>query len=180
MKAPADAFERAAELRERFDRAFASPPPQPPAETEELLLVRVGGDPYAIRLREIAGLIARRTIVPIPSAAPGMLGLAGIRGEIVPVFGLSSILGYPPEAEPPGWLLACGSKEPIAFGVTEFEGNLRLASSCVRDEARVARGYSSQIADSGTVARPIIDLPLVVAAIRERFGHDRPKRSSGA
>jgi purine-binding chemotaxis protein CheW len=85
---------KAAELRQAFDLSFALPPPQASQEVEDLLTIRVAGDPYAIRLCDIAGMVTGRKVVPLPAATLDLLGLAGIRGGIVPVFGLSSILRY--------------------------------------------------------------------------------------
>src|ERR1039458_9829099 len=52
------------------------------------------GNPYAIRLRDIAGIVAGPKVAPVPAVTLDLLGLAGIRGGVVPVFGLASILGY--------------------------------------------------------------------------------------
>ena len=48
------------ELRRAFDRSFAEAPGGAPEADalESLLAIRVGGDPYALRLSEIAGLFA--------------------------------------------------------------------------------------------------------------------------
>ena len=53
---------RAAELRRDFDRAFAEPIRLDTTITEDLLAIRVGGQACAIRLNEIAGLFAGKSI----------------------------------------------------------------------------------------------------------------------
>ena len=45
---------KAAQLRQDFDRTFALPPSLAAPEVEDLLAIRVAGDPYAIRLLDIA------------------------------------------------------------------------------------------------------------------------------
>ena len=72
----------AAALRQAFDLSFALPPPPPTPEVEDLLTIRLAADVYVIRLRDIAGMIAGRRVVPVPSATPDLLGLAGIRGGV--------------------------------------------------------------------------------------------------
>ena len=79
---------KAAALRQAFDLSFALPPPPASPEVEDLLTIRVAGNPYAIRLRDIAGMVAGRKVVPVPSVTLDLLGLAGMRGGVVPVFGL--------------------------------------------------------------------------------------------
>jgi len=121
-------------LRRAFDQSFRAPPPGEEEETEDLLQLRIGGQALAVRLSEIAGLIQGRTPVPLPAAAPGLLGLAGIRGALWPVFDLAVLLGEPP-AQDPRWLLLCGAGAPVALAFSLFEGHLRLARSVVNGAA---------------------------------------------
>jgi len=175
---------KAAELRRAFDLSFALLPPQVSQEIEDLLTIRVTGDPYAIRLRDIAGLIAGRRMVPIPAVTLDLLNLAGIRGGVVPVFSLSSILGYAEQASgSPRWMILCGAEEPIALAVSDFEGHLRVPKSSLHIEenpraTRVGRGsqYVNQVASTDAGVRAVISIPLVVATIRNRSGHRRPSK----
>ena len=166
---------KAAELRQAFDRSFALPPTQASPEVEDLLTIRVAGDPYAIRLREIAGMVAGRRVVPVPAVTLDLLGLAGIRGGVVPVFGLASILGY---GEVPGslrWMILCGAEDPIALAFSDFEGHLRLPKSSLHadEKLRATRQYVNQVASTEAEARAVIGIPLIVATIRNRIGPHR-------
>jgi len=184
MKAPPVVETKAAKLRQAFDLSFALAPPQASQEVVDLLTIRVAGDPYAILLREIAGMVVGRTVVPIPATTLDLLGLAGIRGGVVPVFGLASILGYGGQASgSPRWMILCGAEEPIALAVSDFEGHLRVPKSSLHaDEdpraTRVSRGsqYVNQIASTDAGVRAVISIALVVATIRNRSGHQRPSK----
>lgn len=169
---------RAIELRTAFDRSFALRPHQETLEVDDLLAVRVSGDLYAIRLRDISGVVARRTIVAVPAAAPGLLGVAGIRGDIVPVFSLSSFLGYGDDHEAPTWTVLCGGEHPIGLGFAELEGYLRLPRSAVHaDEASQGeRNYVKDVVATETGARPVIAVPHIITDIRNRRGPQRPGR----
>jgi len=175
---------KAEKLRLAFDLAFALPPPQASQEVIDLLTIRVAGDPYAILLREIAGMVVGRTVVPIPAVTLDLLGLAGIRGGVVPVFGLASILGYGGQASgSPRWMILCGAEEPIALAFSDFEGFLRVPRSSLHIEENpratgVRRGgqYVIQVASTDAGVRAVISIPLVVAAIRNRSGHHRPSK----
>jgi chemotaxis signal transduction protein len=169
---------RAAELRQAFDLSFALPPPQAAQEVEDLLAIRVAGDPYAIRLRDIAAMVAGRRVVPVPAAALDLLGLAGIRGGVVSVFGLASILGYGQAPGSPRWMILCGTEEPIALAFSDFEGYLRLPKSSIHtdENPRATRQYVNQVASTEAGARAVISIPLVVATIRNRIGHSRPTK----
>jgi purine-binding chemotaxis protein CheW len=166
---------QAAELRQAFDLSFALPPPQASQEVEDLLTIRVAGDPYAIRLRDIAGIVAGRRVIPVPAVTLDLLGLAGIRGDVVSVFGLASILGYGQAPGSPRWMILCGAEEPIALAFSDFEGYLRLPKSSLHadENLRTTRQYVNQVASTEAGARAVISIPLVVATIRNRTGHNR-------
>lgn len=169
---------KAGELRRAFDRSFALPPPPAAPEACDLLAVRLAGDRYAIRLRDIAGIVVGRKVIPVPAAAPDLLGLAGVRGGVVPVFGLASILGYGQASAAPRWMILCGADDPIALAFSDFDGYLRLPRSALHaDEGgRGARQFVDQIAITEAGACAVIGIPLVVATIRNRSGQDRPAK----
>jgi purine-binding chemotaxis protein CheW len=176
MTEPTALGEKAGELRRRFDASFALPLSAGAAESEDLLNVRVGEQGFAIRLRDIAGLFSRRVIVPIPSRVPGVLGLAGIRGEVVPVFGLSGLLGLGQETEPPGWLVLSVPPQPIALAFPAFEGFVRLPQRSLhgghRDSA--PQPYLHEFITTGAETRAVISVPLLVSTIRSRLRPDGP------
>jgi chemotaxis signal transduction protein len=169
---------KAAKFRQAFDLSFALPPPQASQEVEDLLTIRVAGDPYAIRLRDIAGMVAGRRVVPVPAVTLDLLGLAGIRGGLVSVFGLASILGYGQAPGSPRWMILCGAEEPIALAFSDFEGYLRLPKSSLHadENLRATRQCVNQVASTDAGVRAVISIPLVVATIRNRIGHNRPAK----
>jgi len=169
---------KAAELRRAFDLSFAVPPPLSSQEVEDLLAIRVAGDPYAIRLRDIAGIVAGRGVVPVPAVTIDLLGLVGIRGGVVPVFGLSTILGYGQAAGAPRWMILCGAEESIALAFSDFEGFLRLPKSSLHadENLRATRQYVNQVASTESGVRAVISIPLIVATIRNRSGHRGPAK----
>lgn len=173
---------RAAEMRRAFDASFALPPPQASQDVEDLLAIRVAGDPYALRLREITGMVAGRLVVPVPAGTRDLLGLAGIRGGVVAVFALASILGYPQAPGLPRWMILCGADEPIALAFSDFEGHVRLPTSSIHAAAaldaaaegsHVTRQHVDQVARTEAGARPLISVPLILAAIHSRSGIQR-------
>ena len=129
---PASIATRAADFRHAFDKAFASSRVSGnAADGEDFLTIRIGGDGYAIRLREIGGLVKRRRIVACPSIVPEFQGVAGVRGTLVSVYSLATLLGYGISADAAPWLLLCnaktseGTEETIGFAFPEFLGFVR-------------------------------------------------------
>ena len=162
----------AAELRKSFDESFARPHQHTAPDVEDFLAIRVAGDAYALRLREISGIIAGPKVTPVPASAPGFLGLAGIRGGVVPVFGLAPLLGYEQASAESRWMGLCGTEDLIALAFPDLEGFLRLPkSSVLPDETiRAGRRYVNEVARTDAGPRAIVAVPLVVAAIFSRRG----------
>jgi chemotaxis signal transduction protein len=169
----------AAQLQQAFDNTFALPPSLTSPEVEDLLTIQVAGDPYAIRLFDIAEIVSGRRVVSVPAGTPHLLGLAGIHGGIVPVFGLSSLLGYGPDPGPPQWMILCGSEDPIALAFSDFEGYLQLPRSALYadENFRNTQGnvkYVNQVASTPNGVRAVISISLIVATIRNRISQHRP------
>lgn len=180
MSEPMGLDGKTAALRQAFDQSFALPPAETSREVEDLLRIRVAGDPYAMRLGDIAGIVTRRKVVPLPGGSPDLLGSAGIRGGIVPVFALALLLGYGQVTEAPPWMVLCRSEDPIALAFPEFEGYARVSKSSIHldDNLRPGRQHVKEIARIEAERRPVISIPLIVATIRNRTGQIRP-RSTG-
>jgi purine-binding chemotaxis protein CheW len=159
---------RAAELRDAFDRVFAEAHPPAPPPSEDLLAIRIASEPYALRLTEIAGLFADRKITPVPGRSSALLGIAGFRGAIVPVYDLPVLLGCR-ALETARWL-AIAAGTPVAFAFAVQEGQLRLPRSAIVSYpiGEDRRRHVREFAHATDLARPIVHLPSVLEAIRRQ------------
>ena len=159
-------------LRDAFDQSFATAPVVDVEALEDLLAIRVADDPYALRMRVIAGLAASRKIVPLPSQSPHLLGVAGIRGSLVPVYSLAGLLGYPSASKPASWIALAGSPDAVGFGFEEFEGFLRVRSTDVHAAhvTDVARTGAGEVVRVGQQVRRVIDLPSILNTLKVRPG----------
>lgn len=170
MSASAPVSEKVAELRRAFDEARAIPFPEGAKEAESLLAIRISGNAYAIKVSEIAGLATNRKIVPVPGPIPELLGLAGIRGTLVPVYSLDALLGYGSEAEQPGWLALCGTEDCFALAFHEFEGYLRIAQEELYpvEQKDALRTHVKEVARGPGAVRAVVSIALLRESIRER------------
>jgi chemotaxis signal transduction protein len=133
------------DLRREFDSAFARPPRPVERDQERLLGVPVARHPYALRVHDLDRLEAAGKIVPVPGRNPSVLGLAGLRGQLVPVFSLTRLLGHPRDAQPPRWFAVHGEETPVALAIetcSGFQPVARTDVSPVRDSALRARHIS--------------------------------------
>ncbi len=159
----------AGRLREEFDRSFATTAATREAGNVHLLAIRIGGDPYALPVSDIAGLHADRTVVPVPAALPEFQGVAGIRGEIVPVYSLAALMGYGRHAKKMRWLALCRSASVLGLAFDEFERHLNLSPDRIAAaDASNGTAHVSALAHVDGTPRAIIDIPSILAAIAAR------------
>jgi purine-binding chemotaxis protein CheW len=159
-------------LRRAFDRTFAASSAAQPL-FEDLLAVRVAGDAFALRLRDVAELVAGLLVVPLPSATPHLLGLAGLRGGVVPVFSLATLLGAAGPTGAPRWAVLCRAAEPFALAFDAFEGHLRLPAASLfgaADDPGAARRCLCGLARAPGGDRGLVDLPLISHALSAQSG----------
>ncbi|HEX4241639.1 MAG TPA: chemotaxis protein CheW [Steroidobacteraceae bacterium] len=157
-------------LRRQFDAAFAAPARIATDTTEGMLAVRIGADPFALRLGEIAGLHADLTIVPVPSSSASLLGIVGIRGTLRPIYDLAALLGYG-GAGAPRWLIFPQAAPAIGLAFAALEAHVKVPKESVQDEqaqtAAAARAFARGVARVGSTLRPIIHLESVLKVIKD-------------
>lgn len=166
-------------LRREFDASFAAATRVVDENFEDLLMVRVCSDDYALRARELSGISALRKLIQVPSPSPELLGLVAVRGVLVPVFGLSLLLGYAPDAEPVRWLALVGSEQPLAFAFHALTGFRRVPHSAFSQvtSASNAAGVRETVSFEERV-RVLVGVPALVATLRSRLGRERPKKET--
>lgn len=157
---------RAAALRVGFDRSFAEPAQLEMAAMEDLLAARVGDDVFAIRLSEIEGLYVGKKVTRVPGGDPALLGIAGFRGMIRPVYCIATLLGRSAEATS-RWLVMAAAA-PIALAFDGFERHLRVASETIRPRDVNAKDhpYARDFVPVQQFVRPILHLPSILDEIR--------------
>jgi purine-binding chemotaxis protein CheW len=151
MTSSSDLSARLSDLRRRFDAAFADPPPSAAEDFEDLLVIAVGDERYLLRLREIEGLYLDRAITPVPSPLPDLLGVTDFRGELVAVYDLGALLGYP-RTQSARYLARMPSRG-VGFAFARFEGHLRFAKQGRELETHV---------------QAIVDLPGLVDRLEQQ------------
>ncbi len=153
-------------LRSDFDRSFAEASSTQVQRDEDFLAIRIGADGYALRLSEVVGLYRDQAIVPLPSRAAHLLGLASFRGVTAPVYDLRALLGHTTGARTP-WLVLARAASPVAFAFDVLEAHLRVAAASavsVQIEPR-ARRYVNGVVRSAGSTFSLIHLASILEAI---------------
>lgn len=173
-----------ARLRTEFDDSFARPLRRHDAEHDELLAIRAGGRPYALRLSQTSGLYPGRPVTPLPGPLPALLGLAGFGGTITPVYDLAALLGHP-VADRPRWLVLATGTPPLALAFHDLDGHIRVPSDAIITETHSGGTGGTSTGRRATGAggivrgmvplpggtRPIVDIPAARAAVHRLAGH---------
>jgi chemotaxis signal transduction protein len=155
--------DRATALREAFDLSFAVPLDAVPDESANFLGVTIGANSYALELSEITGLFADTRIVPLPSSASDFLGVAALRGGIVPVYSLRALLGQATGDERPRWLVMAGRERVAAFAFDGLEAYLRVPQADIspaQAEAPLGQVQASAVIDGKE--RPIVRIRSLI------------------
>jgi chemotaxis signal transduction protein len=169
---PAPIAGSAAVMRRSFDESFAAAAASKSERLEDLLAIRLGSDPYALRLSEIAGLHVGVKIVAVPSPSAQLLGIVGLRGTLVPIYDLAALLGYPPAARP-RWIVLART-QPVGFAFETFESHLQVSEASFSNQreqgvnAGAARQHSSETVRAGGALRPVIRMASVVELIGDK------------
>ena len=163
----------AAGLRRRFDESFAAPAASMTQPLEDFLAIRVGSDPFAFRLSEIAGLHVGVKIVPVPSPAVQLLGIVGIRGMMAPIYDLGALLRYPSSVNP-RWIVIARAPQPVGFAFEAFESHLQVSRASLTDGNHedagtgVAGRHVRGMVRTAGALRPIVHLASMLEMIGDK------------
>jgi len=144
-------------LRQAFDAAFATPAQSPASDLVQLLVVRAGGQPHAVRIIDLVKVEACPSLVALPLQHPAFLGLGAVRGRATAVYALTLLLGL---AEPPTghrWLLLGQAR--IGVAVTAISGSLHVRPEAL---ARPPGMAGPPLVAFGAGHCPVIDLPALL------------------
>lgn len=169
--------DQASELRASFDQSFAERPNADSRNHIIFLGIRVHTQSFALRLSEISRVITDRKITPIPGVSSDLLGVLGFRGQMIAVYDLRVLLGYP-RSDQPRWFAVAAGAHPVAFAFDMLESycqvtpdNIALseASSSVETQAR----FCGVLHINGS-SRTILSIPSLIHDLRNNVRASDP------
>lgn len=172
-----------AQMRENFDHGFALPAHRKDETSEDLLLIRLGHLPYALRMSEVAGLQRSAGVTPLPGPLATLIGMASHRNRVLPVYDLAALLGQP-VSQDPTWQIVTQAPAVI-LAIDEFERHIRcprsaIATQTLAEDAREAEATGAPHVqahlhtDEGQ--RPIVSLAAVLRTIQHLAQTARQER----
>jgi chemotaxis signal transduction protein len=164
-------------LTDAFDQGFAVAARAVNPDVDALLGIAVRGEPYAVRLGEITALLADRRVVPLPGPSLELLGLTGVRGNVVPVYDLGALLGHAPLTVPGRYLLVAGTEHPVGLSFERFDGYVEVPRSEISlSREHEGRSHCREVARLGDKARAVILIHSILGTITERVAASRGTR----
>ncbi len=115
-----------------------------PGVRRELLEVEVSDERYGLPVECVAEILRPRPITPVPRTPPWVLGIAGLRGVVLPVVDLALRLGLEPglESRHQRVVVVRDGEDLLGFRVDRVMGVVRLGRSEAAEEGtnRFLRG----------------------------------------
>ena len=172
---PSPVASTADSLRGAFDATFAVQPaiPEP---GEDCLVLRLAEDPFLLRLAEIGGLFADRPLEPVPGLLPELQGIVSLRGQLVPIYDLGALLGYPPTTACRWFALGRGAGHlGLAFATLDAHVRLSHGTLAEADPATpaTARPHVRGSARLAWGVCPILDMAAILATLTTRTNATR-------
>lgn len=161
------------ELRREFDLGFSRPAEFERDAHEDLLLLSIANERYAVRVSEVRAILRTPRLACVPSRSSALRGVIAWRGELIPVFDFAELLGHPAERELGRWILLAGDSERAAFALHHFERFERVPVSAVSKQeahASPSGGASENVVRLAREIVPIISVNQVLADLAQEAG----------
>ena len=96
---------------------------------EDLLVFHLAGEPFGLRLNVVAEIIRPPVLAHMPLVPPSLLGLANLRGIVMPVVSLRALLHLPDIATDRSTrVIVVRGDNPVGFVVDGIRGLLAIAT----------------------------------------------------
>ncbi len=135
---PTTAGVNAAPAPEAALPAAAPQEEQEPEEVQaheiEMLSFRLSGEEYAVMVDHVKEVLKNRDMTPVPNAPDYVLGVTGLRGEVLPVIDLCKRLGLPAGTrdDKSRIIVVSLNEEEAGIVVDRVTGVIRIADDAIR------------------------------------------------
>jgi len=133
----------------------------------EVLTFALGDEEYGVDIQRLREIVRVRPITEVPRAPAFVLGVIGVRGEVLPVLDLRRRLKLRPPAEPPGRearvLIVKRGAEAFGLLVDEVRQVVRLREEDIEATPPVLIGAESEFIAG--IGRPRPDRLVILLAL---------------
>jgi chemotaxis signal transduction protein len=129
--------------------------------SDPFALVRVGSEAYAVPVAHVVEVDELGDITTIPGAPATAMGVHNMRGQLLPVFDLASVLGIGREGRATGLLVAEEHGQLAGLAVDQITDVASLPDALQEVESELLLGAT--LVDGSLVG--VIDVPRLFAAL---------------
>jgi purine-binding chemotaxis protein CheW len=150
---------------------------------ERFLTFRVDGELYALPANQVAEVIRLPAVARVPQAPKGLLGLANLRGSVLPVASVRGLVGVEESAEATTRAIVLDGAAPVALAVDVVEAlvavetdqiDTRQAELATRPGERLKGAFA---ADGRNAIAKILDFEGLIGAAFVAEARARPRRA---
>ena len=150
---------------------------------ERFLTFRVDGELYALPANQVAEVIRLPAVARVPQAPKGLLGLANLRGSVLPVASVRGLVGAEESAEATTRAIVLDGAAPVALAVDAVEAlvavetdqiETRQAELATRPGERLKGAFA---ADGKNAIAKILDIEGLIGAAFVHEARARPRRA---
>ena len=159
------------DLKRAFDLTFQQPLVERAQELVHLLIVRIGTARFALKVADLAGLARAQTVVPLPGADAGLLGIAGLKGRMVALYSLAAMIGSPElSTEQNRWMVLCRCEKEIALAFTAVTGTMMVPRAELSPVSSGAPPHATDAVGSGASQLWLLNVSSIAENIVKRTG----------
>jgi purine-binding chemotaxis protein CheW len=125
--------------------------------------VRLGGEAYAVPVEHVIEVAALGTLSAVPGAHGSVLGIQNLRGEVLPVFNLASVLGIRDDGTPQCLLVTEQGSLRAGFAIDEVTDVGEIPPVSEETQSKLLAGAA--IDDSGLIG--VVDVEGLFAALSQ-------------
>lgn len=149
---------------------------------ERFLTFRVGGELYALPADQIAEVIRLPAVARVPQAPKGLLGLANLRGSVLPIASVRGLLGGEAEEEPAARAIVLEGAAPVALAVDAVDALVAVEADHIeRRQTELAARPGERLkgafaADGKSTIAKILDIGSLIGTAFVQEARARPRR----
>ena len=152
---------------------------------DRFLTFRVGGQLYALPAEQVAEVIRLPAVARVPQAPRGLLGLANLRGNVLPVASLQGLLGGEAKTDAATRAIVLDGAAPVALAVDVVEALVTIEADLIETRQAELSARPGEILkgafaadDKKSIAR-ILDITALIGAAFVQQDRARPRRALG-
>jgi purine-binding chemotaxis protein CheW len=133
---------------QRAGAAQVVPPFNEGAREKHLLVFRIAGDLFGFKLDDVGEIVRLPALAYMPLGPKSLVGLANLRGVVLPVVDVRRLLGLPAAPlDDAARVIVIDGGAPVAFVVDRIEALRTLSTECLEKDATGAGSVDPDLLD---------------------------------